>query len=191
MPNITGKLTVAGNVDTNYPTLLKTMMLPHMLLWMTHFPEIRNRNRYAFYNTDPCSRKTGIFVFVAREWCRQGTVRTLEAEERICKDVTMHRGTIARRNATVYHVIHSAVWRIIQDHHLYTNGSECKACVCTTALEEWSFVNYPSTNVSVILHYYHLCCSQADLLMMPARCFTIRGRWLMIIHRESFRRNKN
>ena len=65
---------------------------------------------------------------------RQRTVRTLEAEDRICKDATMHRGTIARSNATLYHVIHSAVWRIIQYHHPYTNRSECKACVFTTAL---------------------------------------------------------
>jgi hypothetical protein len=81
---------------------------PHVLLLMTHFPDPRNRNRYAFYDTDRCRREVGIFVFMAREWGRQRKIRTLEAEDRICKDATMHRGTIARRNATLYHVIHSS-----------------------------------------------------------------------------------
>ena len=53
-----------------------------MLLLMTHFPDRRNLNRYAFYNTDRCRRK--------REWGRQRTVRTLEAEDRLCIEAAMH-----------------------------------------------------------------------------------------------------
>ena len=132
------------STQTSYPALHKTVKPPHVLLLMTHFPDRRYRNRYAFYNTDRCRRKIGIFVFMARVWGRQRTIRPLEAEDRICKDATMHHGTIARRKATIYHVIHSAVWWIIQDHHPYTNCSECKACVCTTALGEWSLSIIPS-----------------------------------------------
>jgi hypothetical protein len=132
-----------------------------------------------------------IFVFMAREWGKQRTVRTLEAEDRICRNATMHCGFIAWRNATLYHLIHSSVRRIIQDHHPYTTHNECKACVYTTALGERSFVNNLSANVSIVLHYYPLCCSQEHLLMMPARCFTISGRWMLIIHSESFRQRKN
>jgi hypothetical protein len=149
-------------IQTSYPALRKTVKPPHVLILMTHFPYRRNRNRYAFYNTDRCRRKIGVFVFMVREWGRQRMVRTLEAEDRICKDAIVHHGNILRRNATVYHVIHSVVWRIIQDHHPYTNRSECKACVCTIALGESSFVNYPSANVPSVLHYYALCCSKAD-----------------------------
>jgi hypothetical protein len=88
-------------------------------LYQESFPQRHLPHRQTFVNTDRRLRETGTFQPVTANWGRPLSVQTPDLEENILHHTEQDAASSTRRIASVEHVSHMTVWRVLHRQLLY------------------------------------------------------------------------